>query len=273
MASEPDNARNGAQPRTLVIGDSHVVALKRALREDTGAAARVTALRRVKEKNGTLIGDIRFEDFVERAAALAPQDRVVSALGGHQHSLVGLVQHPQPFDFHSPERPDLPPLPGREIIPHAVMHALMTARVQGYEGEMLPALASRTPATVLHLAPPPPNQDAGYILQRPDSVLVRKGIATLGTTPASIRQKLWTLQLRVLRELCPQWGVVLLPVPADCQTADGFLRPDFYGADATHANALYGQRLLASLFAGVPAAAAAPAGSSTERTLGHGSSA
>ncbi|HSW07413.1 hypothetical protein [Aquabacterium sp.] len=238
-------AAPAAVPRTLIIGDSHVVAIQRALQEEAATAPETSALRRTKDKNGVTIGDIAYEAFLERATGLAPGELVVSALGGQQHSLIGLVQHPQAFDFHCAERPDLPALAGHEIIPYAAMHALMTARVLAHEGQLLPQLPRRTRATVLHLAPPPPKEDAEYILQRPDSALVRQGITIRGVTPASIRLKLWTLQVRVLRELCPLWGVTLLPVPADCQTAGGFLRPALYGADATHANSLFGRRLLA----------------------------
>ena len=34
--------------------------------------------------------------------------RIVSCLNGNHHNVIGLMQHPQPFDFFDPEAGDLP---------------------------------------------------------------------------------------------------------------------------------------------------------------------
>jgi hypothetical protein len=100
---------------------------------------------------------------------------------------------------------------------------------------------------VFHLAPPPPKQDVDHILSNPDSDFTKAGILENGVSPAPLRLKLWELQMRVLRKLCEEWDVGLVPPPGEAVDSSGFLKRDYYAKDATHANAAYGELVLRQL--------------------------
>lgn len=235
-------------PRVLIIGDSHVDSVKRAL----AAAApdpevAFEAQRMLKLKDDKPIGDVDLGDFLQRIGQLGERDLVASVLGGNQYNAFGLVQHPQAFDFHCPERPDLPPLPGREILPYRVLRELFESGLRGKDGERIVRLVQATRARVVHLCPPPPKEDDGLIMRRHETLFLKQGLLQHGVTPAPIRLKLWTAQVSALRALCDEWGCTLLPVPPGTQTSAGYLEPRYAADDATHANPAYSALMLAQL--------------------------
>lgn len=231
-----------------IIGDSHVDAVKRAL-ATAGPDEAVTfkAERILRLKDDKQIGDIELADFMQRIGTLGSHDVVASVVGGHQYNSFGLVQHPQAFDFHCPERPELPPLPAREIVPYQVLRDIFESSARGKEGERIQTMARHTAARVVHLCPPPPKEDGGLILRHHETLFLKQGLLEHGVTPATIRLKLWTLQTSVLRALCSEWGVELLLPPPGTQSAQGYLAEAFSADDATHANPAYAALMLAQL--------------------------
>jgi hypothetical protein len=223
-----------------IIGDSHVDAIKRAMtaaKPDPDFVLSAQRIRRMKE--AAVVGDIELTDFLQQSAALDTCDLVVSAMGGNQYNAFGLVQHPQAFDFFLPGRPDLKPLPNRQILPYQLLLDMFRTGVGGKDGERLKQLRAATKAKVLHLCPPPPKEDAALILQKHETLFVKQGLLEHGVTPASIRLKLWLLQTLVMRDLCREYGVKFIPVPDETCTAVGYLQPAYYANDATHANPAY----------------------------------
>jgi hypothetical protein len=192
-------------------------------------------------KNETMIGDLDLDEVAARVALFGPEDVVACFIGGNQYNAFGLVQHPQKFDFHSRERPDLPILPGREIVPYQALRDVFATGLAGNDGKRITRIASATPARVFQLAPPPPKLNEARILQRHESLFHEKGLLEHGITPALIRLKLWALQVSVLMELCREWGCALLPPPAQAIDDQGFLKDEYAGDDATHGNLQYGQ--------------------------------
>jgi hypothetical protein len=237
--------------RIRVIGDSHIHAIKRALAREAqrglSAEPEVQAFRIIRNKNGVAIGDEPFEALLAKLAALEPGDLAVSVIGGNQHSVFGLVQHPQAFDFHSRERPDLPVLPRHEVIPYRVLRDQFEAALRAHEGVRIPRIVSETRARLVHLPPPAPKEDASHILRRHETDFAKAGILERGVTPITVRLKLWELQVSLLRELCAEWQAELMPVPPASLTPLGCLSPDYYAHDATHANEAYGALVLAQL--------------------------
>lgn len=231
-----------------IIGDSHVDAVKRAasaLASDVSVNFKVQRILRLKDDKP--IGDVDLEVFMQRIATLAPRDLVVSMVGGNQYNAFGLVQHPEAFDFHLPERPDLPPLREREILPYHVLRELFHSGVRGKDGDRIHKLRQSTPARVVHVCPPPPKEDADLIMRRHETLFLKQGLLQNGVTPATIRLKLWLLQVSVLKALCAELGVELLPLPPGTQTPMGYLAPAYFADDATHANRDYATLMLAQL--------------------------
>ncbi|MCV7090829.1 hypothetical protein [Mycobacterium interjectum] len=62
--------------------------------------------------------------------------------------------------------------------------------------------------------------------------------------PAYLRLKLWFLLQQMMRETAERLAVEFWPVSASAMTEEGYLRPEYWGEDATHANAAYGAFML-----------------------------
>lgn len=233
--------------KIMIVGDSHTDAIKRAIKLRKGAFTHeISAQRFSKIKNGEPFGDISLEDVEAVAGQLDPSDLLVSTVGGNQHQVFGLIQHPQPFDFHLPDTA-LPMQSGSETIPYRVLWDVFSSGLRGRDGATLRRLRAATQCRLVHLTPPPPKEDEAHILRRFETHFAKHGLAEQGVTAAPVRLKLWHLQVRALQELCAEIGITLLPPPAGTQTEDGYLKPTYYADDATHANGDYGILVLLQL--------------------------
>ncbi len=232
------------EPTILVFGDSHSHAMHVAVqaRLGEGRSVSLSVFRQRKEKNGRTVGNISFNAFLDRISRLRRTDIVLSAMGGNWHALLGTVQHPQPFDFFSPgHRAESPE--EVQIVPYQALVAHFSKRIAKGVGRRLKILHNATPARVFHLIPPPPKRDNSFLAQHHEKLFANYGITTLGVSPPQLRLKFWRLHSRVLREFCRKRHIgVLMPPPETM--LDGFLRPEFYAADTTHANWRYGELVL-----------------------------
>ncbi len=229
-------------PRLLFVGDSHLEAIKRALAAMRPAPHLQTeAIRFRKVKSDGELGDMDLDEVEARVRELRDEDVLACFIGGNQYNAFGLVQHAQPFDFHSLDRPDLAPMPGREIVAYRTLRDLFVSGLSGNDGKRIARLVAACRARVVQLAPPPPKLNELRILQRHESLFKEQGIAERGLTPATIRLKLWALQMSVLEQLCREWRCTLLPVPGEAVDDAGFLKDEFSADDATHGNESYGR--------------------------------
>lgn len=224
------------------MGDSHVDALKAALAQGHDTALDFQAFRVAKLKNGKPFGDLSLDEACKRVRTLGPDALVVCAFGGNQHSVLSLVQHPRPFDFALPGEP-FSLKPGAELIPFHAVRMLLAESVTS-EFQNVTALQKVAPGPVIQLPPPPPKADEAHILRSVETYFVEQGLTRHGVTDAATRLKVWRVQVMILRDLCASAGVILLPNPPQTLTPEGFLAPDFYAKDATHANRRYGQSVL-----------------------------
>ncbi|MCK0208524.1 hypothetical protein MWN33_10825 [Starkeya koreensis] len=229
----------------LIVGDSHVDAIKSALAAN-GAPAGIEAFRLAKMKNGKPFGELPFDDALRRIRTLPRDALVVCAIGGNQHQSIGLVQHRRRFDFALPGE-SLPDDDSAEIVPFQAMRALFERGLRGGDFAKLRAIRETAPGEVVQLAPPPPKADEDFVRRHIDTVFRDMGFDETGLSEAGLRLRLWRLQLLVTGELCGEIGVELVPNPLAALTPNGFLAPDFYAADATHANAAYGREVLGQI--------------------------
>jgi len=231
-------------PRAIAFGDSHSHALQRAIekRKGKGQPIPLAVYRLLKEKDGSQIGDTTFEAFLKQITALEPGDLVISMIGGNQHAVLSTIQHPQPFDFFTPGSTELPE-PGLEIIPYRALVELFATGLRKGDRQMLEAFRNATTARVVHIIPPPPKADNAFIEQHHERLFAKEGITHRGVSTPQLRLKFWALQTRVLRSMCRRLGIETIAPPL-AALSDGFLRPEYYASDATHANWRYGERLL-----------------------------
>ena len=237
-------AAGKGERRILLFGDSHSHAIQRAIEKRVGKkqAVPLAAHRLLKEKNGKYIGDTTFEQFLKAIAKLDANDVVLSMIGGNQHAVFSTIQHPQPFDFFAPDGPA--PARETEVVPYRALEDTFVRGLRSGDGKSLEALRKATAARVVHIIPPPPKADTAFIEKHHETRFAQEDLAQLGVSPPQFRLKFWRLQARVLEGICKVLGIEVMLPPARAVDEQGFLRPEFYGPDATHANWRYGERLL-----------------------------
>lgn len=229
----------------LIFGESHVVAIKQAIKAGSKALAgyNVQAVRLTKIKNKTLIGDINIADLRLICRGFDENDLVVSQIGGNQHATLGLIQHPQPFnvfdkDGHLDQR-----APKAEIIPRSTIKDVFKRSIQ-VNAQCIQEIAWAGRHTTMHLASPPPKTDTAIFLRNVERDYVARGILQNGVSPAKLRLCLWEIQHEVLAAMLFEAKTMLLFPPEGTTTPQGYLAPEYYAEDATHANAAYGEKLL-----------------------------
>jgi hypothetical protein len=243
-AMHADEDSRSQAHKALLFGDSHAHAVLRAIdkRQGKGQPVPISAYRLLKEKNGIQIGTTSMEAFLKLIANLGPQDLVVSMIGGNQHAVYSTVQHPQRFDFFSLDVEAFDD-GGAEFIPYRAIEDIFERGLRAGDGRSLKAIRSATVARVIHILPPPPKGDNEHIAQNHES-LFAKDLPQNGVSSPELRLKFWKLQTRVLMRICQELGIELVSPPTRGVDEAGFLRPEFYANDATHANWLYGERIL-----------------------------
>lgn len=233
------------RPRILLFGDSHSHAVQRALEKRKGKSEPIpiSAYRLLKEKNGQRLGDMTFEDFLEKTRKLDSDDIVLSMIGGNQHAVFSTIQHPLPFDFFFPGDGSAASRK-IEIVPYRALEDAFANGLRRGDGTSLEALRNATSARVVHIIPPPPKEDNAHIRQYHETHFANDGLGNRGVSSPELRLKFWKLQTRVLESLCAELGIEIMMPPQRAVDEAGFLRPEFYAQDATHANWRYGERVL-----------------------------
>jgi len=191
--------------------------------------------------DGTTVVRDRYRDLL----AGEPPELLVSTLGGNEHSIFSLYEHPVPFDvLAGADDPgvggDGPP---RQIVPLEVVRRELRDRAEGLVRSCA-ALAALLPTTeVVQVMPPPPIADEAQIRRRPE-VFVQV-VEQFGVAPAPLRRKIYEIHEATLRDALSGVGVRLLSAPSDA-CDDGYLAEPYW-REATHANTAYGRLVLEQL--------------------------
>lgn len=238
--------------KVFILGDSHTTAIAEAvkLRQETGrdidSPFELYASRFSKQKtNGSVVPGLSPQDAEALLSKARNTDVLVCVLGGNQYNTLGLLEHVEPFDLIEPEtRADPQPTAAR-IIPLAQMNAAFSAFVGSVRRAVMHHMTGFKGKT-LYLNPPPPKADNAYIKKNAEGYFRTEGKVRLNISPADMRRRLWSVQSQALARMCDDLGVQFVDSP-DAAKDGGFLKRDCYGADATHANAHYGELVLRQL--------------------------
>ncbi len=231
--------------RIFVFGDSHTRALKDAHKDfkllEPSLNFEIHWM--LSEKNGAIRGDLRYEDALTTASDLLESDLLVISLLGTGHNIFGLIEHDIPFylwdDYQSEHS-----APGKDLIPINLIYDMFIDFCK--KNKRILELKKGTKAKVVHLMTPPPKGENDYIKSK-ISRYRDKVIGDYAINPPKIRLKLWQLEMKALRDICEDYDIEILP-PPECAIDDaGFLKIDYYGSDATHANIKYGKLVLSQL--------------------------
>lgn len=222
--------------RIVFLGDSHTHALIRALaKSDKDKELDAVDVRRIKD------GQTNDKEIPANLASIYPADAVYCCLGGTEYNLLGLIESPAPFDFLL--TPDDSVLPGRQVVSHGLVKAALLSRMRSALNRTAEIRAQYDcPFTLV--APPPPfaELDGNTNLPRAFLPYLDRGIA-----PASVRRKLYAIQMLLLEEHCREEGLPLMLAPEEARDADGYLRRNYWNNDPTHGNANYGKAVIGQI--------------------------
>lgn len=227
--------------RALVIGHSHILALQAAAGlprtaeravefeflplRDIGLRARPSGAADAADLYRSVSVEGVDRDALRDRIAAARPDIAILCVGGHEHAPLGLVAVAALA-------------PARKL---AHLEQLVRLRQTEWLGFLRPLLPERVWAF-----PSPPPVDATTLAPHfPAAVLHPYGDAA-PEAPA-FRLQLWQHYVDVVRGLCIRHGIEPVDLPSAVRTPEGFLAPDCWGTDPTHANQTYGLRLLEAL--------------------------
>jgi hypothetical protein len=232
----------------LVLGNSHLTALAQAYALRCQQNSAPPRLEFVRFNDPRFAGALHAEALaavLQEKLLAGPYDLYVSMVGGNDHSVLGMLNHPRLFDFVLPEAPGLALTPGAEILPAGLVMELLHKRIEPHV-KMLAALRSALPGQrLVHVQSPPPVPSARHIATYPG--VFADLIAERGVSPAALRYKLWRLHSSLYRQSCAGLGVGFLPVPAKMCDAEGMMVEQAWNHDPTHGNTVYGAHVLGQL--------------------------
>ncbi|GAB5469879.1 MAG: hypothetical protein Kilf2KO_29090 [Rhodospirillales bacterium] len=229
--------------RILVIGGSHTAAVYRGMTYEQKQRVNVVNLRRPDMQ--------RFMEGGAPTPVLAKiykPPMILSMVGGNVHHAYGLVEHPEPFDFATPEDSSIAD-PDRKVISYAIMSAMMAESLASHF-RMLTGLRELFDCPIIHMLSPPPMYETDHIQQNPGEYAEQMA---RGVSPASLRMKCYRLQAGLMAEHCESLGIEVVQPPVETLTDKGFLKLVYAGHDSTHANSDYGRLVMDKLMEKVDA--------------------
>lgn len=230
--------------RITVVGHSHIAALIHGYKvwreSNTGVRVKFIQLHTPEYRPPLLAGALN--PMIDLAIAEGEPHAVLSCVGGNEHNVLGLLNHPVPFDFVLPEQPDLPLDETVDVVPAKIVESWMRARLEQITFRILGAVRQSVDSPLFHLESPPPIPSNDFIHSVPDSVFQDR-IGDLGVAPAWLRYKLWRLRSSLVQGFASGLGIEIVFVPKNMQDANGMLVESAW-QNATHANAHYGQEVL-----------------------------
>lgn len=174
---------------------------------------------------------------------------VVSFIHGSEHSMLSMLQHPQPFDFHWPAREDLPLIPRYQPIPLEVVTRQVEASAAATIAALTAMRAALPQRRIVHVMPPPPVASEAQIMRSPE--VFAGHLQQQGITPLSIRLKYHGLYQWVLEQALAPLRIESLRAPREALNPDGSLA-DAYVQGCTHGNVDYGALVADQLAALLP---------------------
>lgn len=227
----------------LIAGHSHTLALGVPFSAPDGVA-RVVELTGPPRAEGLTGAFPRDDAYWARLVDESIERTVAICWNGNQH-LASLLIAP-PFDFSLRSRPDLPVAAARVIPELAVRELLgqsLVALAQVLEGV---ARAGGRPPIIV--GTPPPKGDAAWVRGKLSSeahfvkLAEQAGVSleTIELSTPLVWLKSWLVIQELLRDIAAAFSLPFCGVPPAARTADGFLRPEYWSDDVTHANVEYG---------------------------------
>jgi hypothetical protein len=175
--------------------------------------------------------------------------------GGYHHAKFAVVASPQ-FDFLLSDDPDSEIDPATAIVAEAMVEAVLKPAADDLLGclSYLKALEPLPPKRIIVAAIPPPKGDMDFIRARIGAEFgadlaqkLHDAFPEIDIISPMTMLKIWKLLMRMNKRTALEAGVEFLDIPPGSQDEHGFLLPEYYSHDVTHANAAWGNLFLSHL--------------------------
>lgn len=176
----------------------------------------------------------------------AGPDVVILSIGGNEHNVLSIAQASPQFDFVLGSAPTLALDRHADIIPESVLRETLRDWM-GVKIDTMREIRKATKAPVIQAEPPPP-LPREQVLAYPKEFF-QKTLSLRKVSPDLLRYKMWRLQTELYREMCAEIGVDYVATPPEFVAPDGMLVRSAWATDATHANELFGERMMQDVFA------------------------
>lgn len=194
----------------------------------------------IQEHNGqrTVSASPGFIEMVKHIDSTAPGGaRLLSFLGGNEHSVLSLLAHAQPYDFVWPRDSDAPLREGHQPLPLAVVEAQLLQAMHVTLAQLTMIRIHHPQLRITHVLPPPPHANEARMRAAPE--VFGRLMEQQGVMPLDIRMKYYGLYCELFRSQLAPLGITCLAAPAAACDADGALKDD-YTQGCTHGNDAYG---------------------------------
>lgn len=168
---------------------------------------------------------------------------VFLCIGGRAHIVLGLAQHPRPYDFILPFEPSLPLKKGIESVPSKIVidSLLQQGNFVSSIWFLKATKAILNNKKLCQIQSPPPLGQK-HVLQHPGAFL--DVITKYGVNQLQIRYKYWRLHSQLFEAECKALGIDYINSPASMVDAQFALLEKASKNDPTHANHIYGLKLI-----------------------------
>lgn len=196
------------------------------------------AVIQVNDGQRTVAASSGYVELLDGIEASAPGDaRLISFLGGNEHSSVSLLADTRPYDFAWPRDSDAPLREGYQPLSVAVVEAQLLGLLQQTLAQLMMIRIRHPQLAITHVLPPPPHANEDRMRAWPE--VFGQLLTTQGITPLDIRMKYYGLYCELLRAQLAPLGISCLDAPAAACEPQGALR-DEYTLGCTHGNEAYG---------------------------------
>ena len=247
------------QKNLLGIGHSHILSIRYAvngaLDELAANNVAINTLRlgekpyidyQARAENGDIKNFSFSSPLLSEIEKLNPRkDIIFTSYGGNAHNILGLVQHPNPFDFIYVGTQSEGEV-GVEMVPSKLVEAALIE--QGGFPETCWALRATRAAfsgRIIQCESPPPIVDNNFLMEHAGPF--KTNFTKFGISKPALRYKLWRMHSDLVKKECKALDIEFIPVPAEFITADGYLTDSGLSNDTTHANAIYGGAVIRQL--------------------------
>ena len=230
----------------IVAGHSHVCALIGGITDGE------VLLLPVGDRDGVfgLHGPFpRTESYWDALSLNAPDNTIALFWQGNEHNYYFLIEQLPRFDFIPRGLSSLPVADDALIVPESLVRAKLQCFSEDLH-RMLTVLRQQPNCRIAVVGTPPPKEDNEHLhrLLAPEFPFVQHAAETtleqVTLTAPTVRLKLWHVLQEIYKEQAEDEGVEYIPVPDAVTDERGYLKPQFWAHDATHANPAYGQVVL-----------------------------